>query len=61
VAVSHTASLSSESTGDTTSVPNDGAPANSLVVQPPAPGVSTLRRFLTSSSTLSTRCDFVQA
>ena len=55
VATSHTASLSSSSTARTPSVPNVGAPTNALRVQPCAPGVSTDRRFLTSSSTLSTR------
>ena len=44
---------------DTPSVPNAGAPTNSPRFHPCAVGVSTLSRFLTSSSTFSTRCDFV--
>ena len=58
--VSHTASLSSLSTSPTPTVPKDGAPTKALVVQPEADGVSTLRRFFTSSSTLRTRWLFVQ-
>ena len=55
MAVSHTASLSSSSTADTPSVPNVGAPTNSLRCHSPSAGVSTLSLFLTSSSTFSTR------
>ncbi|MNI60065.1 hypothetical protein D3C73_1152560 [compost metagenome] len=55
MAVSHTASLSLLSTALTPRVPKDGAPTKSLFCQPLAVGVSTDRRFLTSSSTFSTR------
>ena len=61
VAVSHTALLSSASTAPTPTVPIDGAPTNADRAQPSLPGVSTDRRFFTSSMTLRTRWSLVHA
>ena len=58
--VIHTASDSSLSTALTATVPSSGTPVSALRVQPLAPGVSTVKVFLTSSSTLSTRWFLVQ-
>ena len=55
VAVNHTALLSSASTAPTPMVPMVGAPTKSLFAHSALPGVSTNRRFFTSSITLRTR------